>query len=705
MEKINSLKKLKEKRELWPKMVIVGITALIIAWFYPRPEANRYFYEEGRPWNYTKLIANFDVPVHPSEAVIKAAKDSLDSKFVPVYLVNQQLADTVIGGFPQVPGTDFRERLARLLRNYYSRGVVDQATYDKIKDGELPDVRILDVNVLSESSTANFLSPREVYARLDSSIHDPGLRAYMSSVRLAELMRPNITYSATESKRHYDQAYLTLTADRGVIQQGQTIIDKGQIITPQDYTNIKTYEDMLAKSAEKDNASGWILWLGQLLYVLLVLAVFFVYLVIYEPAVLRQNKTVIFFMSMLLVFFLIMAGMSVLSPMGVYLVPITIVPILTMVFFNGRLAFFAAMTETMLCAGITNFPLEFIFLQFTGCSAAVFSLRDLTKRSDMLRASFFIALAYLLSYVALEAMLNGEIGSISLRMILFLAINSLLASLCYVLMIVNEKIFGFCSKFTLVELADTNSVLLRRLSEECPGTFQHCLGVSTLAVDAAKRIGADVVLVRAGALYHDIGKLNNPAFFTENQRDINPHDLLPPERSARIIINHVPDGVALASKYHLPEVLKDFILQHHGRGKAKYFYFNWCKLHPDEVPDDKLFTYPGPNPRTTETSILMMADAVEAASRSLKSYTRADIEGLVNKIIDTQIADGLFRESPLEFKDLPLIKEAFIKRLLTMYHSRVSYPEAPKNALTIVPKPKEEPDGSDKSDESGTSEN
>lgn len=278
-------------------------------------------------------------------------------------------------------------------------------------------------------------------------------------------------------------------------------------------------------------------------------------------------------------------------------------------------------------------------------------------------------------------------------MIVFLAVNAAMTSMAYILMSAIERLFGFISVVTLVELADINNPILLRLSNECPGTFQHSIAVSNLASDAAQRIGANIQLVRAGALYHDIGKLNNPAFFTENQHGVNPHDALPPERSAQIVINHVADGLRMADKAGLPAVIRSFIREHHGAGKAKYFYITYCKQHPGEEIDPAPFTYPGPNPQSRETSVLMMADSVEAASRSLKEHTREAITDLVNKIIDGQIADGLHNESTLSFRDVAMIKEAFIKRLMTIYHSRIAYPKAPETAETRTPAPTAHPAG------------
>ena len=275
--------------------------------------------------------------------------------------------------------------------------------------------------------------------------------------------------------------------------------------------------------------------------------------------------------------------------------------------------------------------------------------------------------------------MNGSFDGFTWRMVAILVVNAALTSMAYILMFAVERVFGFISVVTLVELADINAPLLMRLSNECPGTFQHSIAVSNLASDAAARIGANVQLVRAGALYHDIGKLANPAFFTENQHGVNPHDALPPERSAAIVVNHVNDGLQLAERAGLPELIRSFIREHHGKGVAKYFYLTYCKAHPDEDVDKAPFEYPGPNPRSRETSVLMMADAVEAASRSLQTHTREAIAELVNRIIDGQIADGLHNESSLAFKDVQTIKDAFIKRLMTIYHSRIAYPTAPKS--------------------------
>jgi hypothetical protein len=367
---------------------------------------------------------------------------------------------------------------------------------------------------------------------------------------------------------------------------------------------------------------------------------------------------------------------------GLFMVPFTGVVIMMVVFFDGRTAFLVYTILIAMCMMLANFPLEFVYVQLVAGITAITSLKELNKRSQLVRSAIYIFIAYCISYLSVEIMQSGTIDKINTRMFGCFGINAVLISFTYVLVFVIEKLFGFVSSVTLVELSDVNNPLLRELSQECPGTFQHSMQVSNLASDAAHRIGANVQLVRTGALYHDIGKINNPAFFTENQHGVNPHDLLTPIQSAQIVINHVTDGLKKAEKMGLPSVIKAFITEHHGSGKAKYFYNTYCNAHPGEEVDASLFTYPGPNPQTKETSLLMMADAVEAASRSLKEPTTEAITELVNRLIDTQIKEGLHNESPLSFRDVAKIKEAFIERLRTMYHARISYPEmkkAPEN--------------------------
>lgn len=660
------------------RVLVALAAALLIVWVYPHQRSSQYIYEQGRPWNYNQLIAPFDIPIHPDSLTVQAMRDTLNDNFVPIYTYNPDVIDSIIKALPQ-PHSRYAAKLGAQLRRYYENGVVESTAINNVREGKLPKVRLLEKNILSEASTSSFISPRDIYLRLDSSITDPDMRRYFMSANLNSVLQPNVIYSEAECKRHYDIEFQTLTADRGVILQGQAIINKGDIITPQDFTNLQTYEQLLDAHLNRQSHSKVLTWLGQFLFVGILLTLLMLYCAMLAPAIYRNFRAIVFIYSLVTIFVLFAVLMNAFIPGGVYIVPMAIVPILVLVFFDGRTALFVATTTVMLIAPFTTFVLEFIFLQFCAVAVSVYSLRELSRRSQLLRTAAAVAVAYILCYLSLELLMNGSLSGWTWRMPAFLGANALMVSMAYILMFAVEKIFGFVSIVTLVELSDINQPLLRRLSDSCPGTFQHSMSVSNLASDAARAMGANEPLVRAGALYHDIGKMNNPAFFTENQHGVNPHDTLPPEQSARIVISHVADGLKAAEKAGLPSVIKDFISEHHGAGITKYFYYQAAKGLPEgEMPDPAPFTYPGPNPRSRETSLLMMADAVEAASRSLKDYSRESITALVDKIINSQIADGLHDNSSLEFRDVKMIKEAFIKRLMTIYHTRIAYPDAPK---------------------------
>lgn len=662
------------------RRVAVALAALIvIVWFYPHQRANKLFYEEGRPWNYAQLIAPFDIPIHPDSATVERMRDTLDARFVPIFVLDQNAVDSVVRRLPGSMAE--RMSLAGRIRRCYDEGVVSAETMAKIREGKLTRMRVLEGNTMSERSTAGLISVSDVYRRLDSIVRDPALHQYMVKSDVHSLLVPSLAYDEAENKRHYDNEYQTMTADRGVILQGQAIINKGDIITPQDFTNLQTYEQLLEARLTDESQSDWLTLLGQVTYVLLLLSALLGYCAIFRKDMFGNFRTVLFILLLVTVFYLFSVALSAFIPGGVYIVPMIIIPILVLVFFDAYTAMFVSTVSVLIVAPITSFTLEYVYLQFCATTIAVYTLRDLSRRSQLMRTSVLVALTYTAAYLALELLMNGSFEGFTWRMPVFLVINALLTLMLYILMFAVEKSFGFVSTVTLIELADTNQPLLRKLSDTCPGTFQHSMSVSNLAADAARAMGANEQLVRAGALYHDIGKMANPAFFTENQHGVNPHEALPPEQSARIVIGHVTDGLRMADRAGLPSVIRKFISEHHGTGKAKYFYYTYCQKHPDDPnPPAQDFTYPGPDPESRETSLLMMADAVEAASRSLTDYSRQSLTGLVNKIIDGQIAEGLHARSTLEFRDVPIIKDAFVKRLMTMYHTRIAYPSAPSQA-------------------------
>lgn len=690
------------KGKVFTNTMLCVIATVIIVYFFPHPENTHYKYEEGRPWNYAKLIAPFDIPIRPDTATMLAVRDSLDRIFVPVFTPAPEAAKEVTTALlskwshqdasiaPSENLKRMRQRAVAVLQNAYRGYVIDEQYAPRVADGSLSQVRLQKDNMVGRKQAGSLTTPSLLSRSIASAINsDPSIDAdsvsaekWIESEDFEEEIRPNLVYNDATSERLYIDELNQLNVRMGavisgVIQQGQTIIDKGTVITPQDYTNLKTYERMIEEKVSGGPRSYLLMWLGQFLYVALIMGALMTFFHFTEPKIWQSRQAMMFVMLTITVFFLIGMGLDRYIDSGIYLVPFAIVPVLMIVFFDAPAAIFTSGALVMLCAGAVSFPLEFIMLQLAATVASTYSLTELAKRSQLLRTSVFVFVTYICSYVAIELMLNGSPAGLQWRMVISLGVSAALASMAYILMVAVERSFGFVSVVTLIELTDTNNPILRELSQECPGTFQHSMAVSNLATDAALKIDANEQLVRAGALYHDIGKINNPNFFTENQRGVNPHDALPPERSAEIIIGHVADGLARADKEGLPDVIKDFISQHHGKGKAKYFYFSYCKQHAGEEIDETLFTYPGPNPKTREASLLMMADSVEAASRSLSEHTPEAISGLVNRIIDGQIADGLHADSPLLFRDIAIIKAAFIKRLMTMYHSRIVYPDDP----------------------------
>ncbi len=677
---------MKVKKSIYVKWLVFLASTALILYFLPRKDGREYTYEVNRPWAYSLLTAPFDIPVYMDSIRSETVMDSLEARFEPVYYRNPNIEKNALSQFSSrlnlTSGVNLnpleKNELTAQVRKVFENGIVDAATYKAINIGALPAVRMIHENVALSVPTTKYCSVRKAYATIDSVFHDTRFTQALSSTGLADILTPNIIMDSTETQRLHDEMMQRAMAPVGVIQQGERIIDRGDIVTPQLYTILRTYDTMVAKRGGKQSADFYYPLAGQALYIILLLGALYAYLHFFRPNYYDSRRVVLMIMLTITAVTLIAFGMSRAFILGIYLVPFAIVPVILVIFLDARTAVFAHIVTLLLASIATSFPLEFIFLQFLAGVAAIDSLKELTKRSQLLRTAFIVFIVYALGYVAIELYHSGTIEKLSPKMFGYLGINSLFLSFAYVAIFLFEKTFGFISKVSLVELSDINNPLLRELSEECPGTFQHSMAVSNLASAAASKIGANVQLVRAGALYHDIGKINNPAFFTENQHGVNPHDALDPIQSARIVIGHITDGLKRAEKANLPESIRAFIREHHGAGKARYFYNTWCNTHPDEKPDEKLFTYPGPNPRSKETSILMMADSVEAASRSLSEHTPEKISALVNKIIDSQIADGLHDNSPMSFRDVKEIKEIFANRLRTMYHARISYPDIVK---------------------------
>lgn len=668
------------------RTMIFIIALITIYLILPKRAATKYDYSVGRIWNNDPIITSIEIPVFNDAERQKQIEDSLKSNFKPIYYRNNDVAAKVTEEYraelAESPDLNLsaagRNRLVAALEEIYDIGIYDS------RGGAAP--RAIRMHVTPDSVSdpvpaASFYTFASAHGKLRDAIKND--TALVKAVaKISPNIVPNIVYDSIRNQSELDIYEKYAQAVSEIVHAGTKIVDRGDLVTAHTYAVLQAYEAEMQQHTEGDTTMRLTSAGGTVALICIMLGLLYAYLYILRHDYFANLRVVLLLAVTVTAFVVFSTVLSESFQRGIYIVPFAMVPILLVVFLDSRTAFYSYMITLLLCSAVNLFRWEFIILQFAAGFVALVSIRDLSKRSQLLKAASLIFLTYALVYSSIELMQSGSVKSIDLGMFGAFFINALLISFAYILIFLIEKSFGFISRVTLVELSDINHPLLRELSQECPGTFQHSMAVSNLAASAASRLGANVQMVRAGALYHDIGKISNPAFFTENQHGINPHDSLSPEQSARIVIGHVTEGVRRADKAKLPSQLRDFILQHHGLGRARYFYTTYCNEHPDEDVDPAPFTYPGPNPQTIEASILMMADSVEAASRSLKDHSPQSIDALVNKIIDSQVAEGLHNDSPISFRDITQIKRSFASTLRTMYHSRISYPEAIKPERT-----------------------
>ena len=455
------------------------------------------------------------------------------------------------------------------------------------------------------------------------------------------------------------------------------MIDRGEIVDDYTYRVLNSFEkEMKRRSATEEEITTTII--GQTIFVFILVMLFTLYLGLFRKDYFEKPRSITMLYSMITLFPILVSLMMKHNLFSVYIIPFTMVPIFIRVFMDTRTAFISHATMVLICAAAVKYQYEFIIVQLVAGLVAIYSLRELSQRAQLFKTALLVTLASIVVYYALQLMQENDFFGFDRSMNIHFIVNGIFLLLAYPLMYLIEKMFGFISNVTLFELSNTNKGLLRNLSEIAPGTFQHSITVGNLAAEIANKIGANSLLVRTGALYHDIGKMTNPVFFTENQVGVNPHERMSYKESAQIIISHVNEGLRLAEKANLPNIIKDFIKTHHGTGLAKFFYVKYQNEHPNEIVNKEDFQYPGPNPFTREQAILMISDGVEAASRSLGEYTEESISNLVNKMIDGEVADGMFTECPITFRDISQAKQVLIDRLRSIYHTRVQYPELKK---------------------------
>jgi putative nucleotidyltransferase with HDIG domain len=664
--------------------IYFSIVTILIIVLFPREGKFRYSFMEGRPWKYSLLIAPFDFPIDKTAGELKKEQDAVVQNVYPYFRIDREIANKQIQRFDEAYNNfsleywnlHYKQYIDRTLKEIYAAGIVSNEEYEFLTNNRYTAVKMLDNTKEAVTVPAGkIFTIKSAYSHLLEK-RPPELD--INVLRLDGLnnyLQVNIKYDEALTEKVKQEELLKIAPSDGMVQAGQKIVDKGEIITEKTYNILRSLKQIYdQESGSVQRQSGFTL--GAAIWVLVLMASLLLYLIYFRKKIFAAAKDVLFLLSMS-VFFILLTEIAVgYGLFDIYIIPYTIIPVVIRTFFESRTAQTTHLITILICSLMIPFPFEFILIQFVVCLVAIYMLKDLTQRSELIRCAFAIFVAYIVTYLGFLFLQDGNLSQLNWRLIIYFGINFLFVMFTYSLIYILEKIFGYISNVTLVELSDINTAALSTLSETCPGTFQHSLQVSMLGTAAATRIGANAQLVRTGALYHDLGKMDNPAFFTENcLGNANPHAKLTLEESARIITSHVPAGVKKASEYNLPPAIVKFIRTHHGKGKAKYFYNMFRNQYPDTPVDEEIFSYKGNNPDTKETAILMMADSVEAASRSLPDYSEESIRKLVNKIIDSQIADGLLNDAPLTFSNITTIKQVFIDKLASMYHSRIVYPE------------------------------
>ena len=686
MKTLNGKKPFSYKDLLYKTLIFITTVSIIV---YFLPKEGKFNYDEfdiNTPWKYGLLQASFDFPIYKNEQQVQKEQDSILATYQPYFHLDKEIGKSMQKKLREdynknlrnvLPVSNYIRYIERALEDIYNHGIISAEDIALINQDSIERIQLIDKNIGIEKKAEELYTIKEAYEHLlkvDTAYYD---KRILQLCNLNNYLTPNLIYDKEKSELAKRDLLSKISWSNGYVLNGQKIIDRGEIINEQTYNILlslrKEWEDR-SKSTKETRMTT----LGQILFVSMFVLFFMIYLELFRKEYYQRKRSVLLLFALIVFFPIILSIMVEQNISNVYVIPMAMIPIIIGIFLDSRTAFMAHTTIILICSIFLRYPHEFIILQMAAGMTAIYSLRELSQRSQLLRTALIVVICYAILYFGFELIQENDLTKLNTRMYMYFVLNGILLLFTYPLLFILEKTFGFTSNVTLVELSNINNKLLREMSEVAPGTFQHSLQMANLAAEAANKIGANSQLVRTGALYHDIGKMIHPAFFTENQSGINPHKRLKYEESAQVIISHITNGIKLAEKHQLPKVIKDFIRTHHGKGVAKYFYISYKNEHPDEEIDLEKFSYPGPNPFTKEQAILMMADAVEAASRSLPEYTEESISNLIEKIVDGQVAEGYFKECPITFKDIAMVKALFKEKLKTVYHTRITYPELKK---------------------------
>lgn len=596
----------------------------------------KYHFEIGQPWAYGLVTAESNFAIYKTEAQLQAERQELLRDYTPCYIVDTNT----------------------LQSNIY---VLPLSEIERIHLLGCTKVSVLYNRIATQVPVSNLHTPKEAYEITHKNL------------------LPNLQYDSITSEKWRENLLSSISLTQGAVQAGEKIIDTGEIVTEHTYQILES----LRRTIEEKNIShrqSLTSTIGTGLYIVILIVIFALYLFTYRRKLLDNLRNILFFA--ILMFLMIATAFVILQCASVnyiYLIPFAWAPIIARVFYDSRTAIFMHIITILIISVAVPAPYLFVLLQVITGIVAVISLRDMTQRAQLARTALWTFLTYCVLYTAITMLMSGSLKGIEYNYYIYFAINAVLVICAYGLIFLFERTFGLVSSITLVELTNVNSNLMLEFAEKAPGTFQHSLQVSNLATEAAKRIGAKVLLVRTGALYHDIGKMTHPECFIENQSGVNPLQSMSYEEAAKVIIEHVTEGERIARKQHLPEVIVHFIRSHHGTSVTRYFYNSAVNRALSEGKTEadvnkECYTYPGPKPYSKEAAILMMADAIEARSRTLNELTEQSIAIMVDQMIDTQVADGQFSETKLSFKDLEDIRVVFKQKLIEINHHRITYP-------------------------------
>ncbi|MFA5469961.1 MAG: HDIG domain-containing metalloprotein [Bacteroidales bacterium] len=668
------------------KVFLFVVAAGLIVYAFPREGRFRYQFQEGKPWRYGLLTAPYSFSIIKNQDELAAEKDSLLRTHKPYVVMDAAVSEEMTGTFNNNYDLYLRATVPLRYKTYlndqlalvYGAGIISASIRNEFQKEKLKSLMMVTRRMAETRDLSSVFTVKEAYSAILSNLPPHIHRDTLVRIcKVEEYLRENLSYDKETSELSKKTLLEDLSATSGIVQRGERIIDKGEIVNSATYLKLAS----LKKAAEERNINStenWVLT-GQIIWVAGLLLMLFLFLKYFTPEIYSKTHNILFLLILVTTLSLLSALLVRNSTLNIYMIPYAILPVMICTFFSARTAYFTHAITVLICSAIAPFPFEFLMLQLTVGMAVVFSLKELTQRSQLILCIVWTFVCYSIFYTGIAFIQEGTPNQLQWQMYVFFAINSVLMFTTYLLIYLFEWMFGYTSNVTLMELSNINSPLLRLFSESSPGTFQHSMQVSNLAAAAAQEINANAQLVRTGALYHDLGKMQNPAYFTENQDGgQNPLNKMETEKAAKIIVDHVNEGLRIANQYHLPKVVKDFITTHHGSGPARYFYTTYKNDHPGQEPPKEAFYYPGPNPFSKETAILMMADTVEAASHSLADYTEDSISELVEKLINTQIQEGAFKSVPITFQELETIKSVFKQKLKSIYHTRIAYPKENK---------------------------